>query len=392
MQKTILLLLVLFSLNAFAKMQRHYLAHSNYYGYLDGERQGSLGSRGINVDVDDEGNIYYLQANVYGNLRCIQTNGRVVTITGNEYYLPDYNLSEGPAVSLATLSRQRSYMYDQTGVSFVVLGVPGKGEGHGVIYAATPKGELVKIWKRADNGRWWFKRVAGGGANAGPATKGDTISGKALKKVLAVRYGPQGSIMVFANAGFFRLDTATNLLTCVCGRNDWYQKGTVIAGFPDAGNLDSPGEAYMDTAGTMYFNWYQCVGGAIVSVTPPHDSIKLIFKNPSGGLMDGPLPGAAMFCAPQIRNLRNNAKFQSPGVLYPGSQDDGLHRILNDRLSSMNLDGEWRENRKMVNWVYLDFSPGPNNTAFTGYSYTGLSYDIRLYQITGFDGAKPTVP
>lgn len=373
-------------------LHREYFAHCNYWGYLDGQRQGSLGGRGINADVDAEGNVYYLQANYYGNIRCVLTNGRVITITGNEYYLPDFSLTEGPASALAPLG-PRIYIYAAPEVTFMIVGVPVKGEGHGAIYARTQKGEIVKIWKRADNGRWWFKRVVGGGPSVAPTTHGSVISGLSITKANSVMSGPHRSIIVFANSGLFRLDTASGQLTCLCGKNDYFDAGRAL--ISASLSADSPpNEAYVDSLGAFYINWYSPAIGGTVRVSPGLDSITLFCKD-NGDQKDGPVETAGFFCGPQVRGNRNMCMFLPAACMTNGSQDEAsLRRIYQGRISTLCLDGEWREfpggpGTGYCNWFYLDVTPGPNNTAYTGYMYS-LTHDLRLYKITDLDFSKPT--
>jgi hypothetical protein len=323
-------------------------------------------------------------------------NGRVITITGNEYYLPDYNLTEGPASALATLG-PRIYIFAAPLVSFMIQGVPVKGEGHGAIYAHTMKDEIVKIWKRADNGRWWFKRVIGGGGSVAPASHGGVIAGLSLNKAKSVMSGPHRSVMVFANSGLFQFDTGTGQLTCLCGQDDYSTVGRALIS-PSLSVLSFPNEAYVDSVGAFYFNWYSASVGGTVRVTPGLDSITLFCKD-NGDEIDGPVETAGFFCGPQVRSHRNMCMFMPAGLMTNGSQDENvLRRVYNKRISTLCLDGEWREfagsseapNHNGCKWFYLDVTPGPSNTAFTAYMYTGLTWDLRFYKVTGVDLGKST--
>lgn len=78
--------------------QREHFAFCNLFEYLDGSKLEAMSGKSPNLAWDERGNIYFFATFWYGAIRCcIWTDGRIVTITGNDYWTPHLNLREGPA-------------------------------------------------------------------------------------------------------------------------------------------------------------------------------------------------------------------------------------------------------------------------------------------------------
>ncbi len=376
-----LILLLIFSTLANAEPRREHFANCNIWGYLDGPRKEAMATRNLRIAVDSDSNVWYLNSYIYGNLRCITKEGRVITITGNDYWLSDNRITEGPASAMNALG-VRSYSYGLPDGFFVVYGAPLKGEAYGCIYSKTEKGEIVKIWKNsAQHGRWWFKRVVGGGAAAWPLLRGQKIAGTAARAISNIQVGVNDELIVFAGKGFFRFDTATKELTCIAGFDDYKDKIPKTT----SGNYPSPTEAFVDAESAFYVSYYYSdspsEGVSIWRISPALDTAVKI-------------AGAYGCCGPHMRPHRHNAKILPAGIILPSDHDKNtLRRAENGVYTHLCFDGEWRvSTTTAVPWAHFDFSVGPDGTGYSAYLGADFWGDFRMYKITGIDYGKPSVP
>ncbi len=378
--------------------RREHFAFLNVYEYLDGPRLEAMSGKSPNISWDDEGNMYFFSTLWYGAIRCIRTDGRVVTISGNDYWMPVLPLTEGPASALPHPAggTAKNYSYPSGGIA--VQGMPDQGADKGCIYVAAASGGVDRVFRNKDHGgRWWFQRIMGTGKAPVPRKRGTSVAAMdvALGWVSRLEIGRNGKLQVFAKGSF--LEYENGQLVCLLGPDDYLGKGGEGPKAPcSEGYLGSDGSFYL---GTYYDGeGYGGKGTAIYRVMVSSDGIKVepLAKSQRGVQGGDAMTEAGWHCGPHLAAGWNEARYQPPGVLLTSSHDEAaLRRIMDGRSAMLCNDGEWRElvgnrNRNTPLWFHM-WRIGPNGTGYQIYSGGDWFSDQRLYRITGIDYARPTV-
>ena len=378
--------------------KREHFAFINQLGYLDGPRREAQAGKVPRLGVDAKGDLYFFSAHFYGALRWIQPDGRIVTISGNDYWNSDIKLAEGPASCLGNPYGIRGVSFGLPTGTLVVEGVPDEGAEKGCIYTTDPYKNVVRVFRNKDKeDRWWFERVAGGGKAPTPAKRGEAVAAKEVgfQRMPRLQHDKDGKLVVFVDSGFYHLEHGK--LTCLLGPADYGAKGPKNT---KTKKVVPVLEGFMGGDGSFYLGYYYSGGGgdgaaiaAIWRVSPDGTRVEPYARDTKKGLTmeDGPALSAGFACGPHMWMI-NNARYQPPDILFTSAHDESmLRRVRDGRVSSLCKDGEWRElgNRAKERFVgALTWSIGPNGTVYqTQHSFR----DIRTWLVTGIDFDKPTV-
>jgi hypothetical protein len=365
------------------------------YGfYLDGPRLEAGWSRELSAAFDEKGNLYV--GDMYGeNLRVIRRDGRVVTLTGDNYFNHGLNADEGPACQLNISSGRGGY----SSLSTAVRGVPLAGKG--AIYLAFDR-SVFKIWRSAErNGRWWFERIAGSVRPGAKAISGTGQSGKALDAALSgptVQCLADGTLLIGTYSHVYRYEAGK--LTCILSPEDYGREITVgVRKVKPAGWGGIGGQIHLhEPSGSFLLVGY----GVIWRYRPETKSVEHFLGTDQGregmapGLDgkrytgDGPTIGAQWHCGPRMpKSLPTR-----PEVFFPTAADHlEVRRVCRQRQSTLCKDGKWRELpglhppealRIGKSWLVLD----DGKTICRTYGYF---CDTRIVRIRGLDLASPTV-
>jgi len=379
--------------------QREHFAFCNCFEYLDGPRLEAMSGRSPNLAWDERGNIYFFATFWYGAIRCIRTDGRVVTIAGNDYWTPDLNLSEGPASAFPspTGGSGTNFSYPSGGIA--VQGAPDEGEDKGCIYVASHHGGIYRIFRnKSKNNRWWFAQAIGFGKAAVPRKRGETVAAKSvnLSYVSNLQIGLNGRLQLFVKGSF--LEYHDGKLTCLLGPEDYVGKAD------NGGPRQSCSEGYLAGDGSFYLGTYYdgegygSRGVAIYRAKLANGIVKVepVAKAQSSQPRDGnALTEAGWFCGPHFAFGRNEARYQPPNVVFTSSHDEAtLRRILDGRSATLCSDGQWREvtkgDPKTTPWWFHMCRIGPDGTFYQIYRGGDWGTDQRMYRITGIDSTRPT--
>jgi hypothetical protein len=311
-------------------------AFVNSAGRLDGPRREAMGNAG-GAGVDDAGNLYSSGG------RVIRVDGMVETVWGDNFNFSPLGLDEGPACWMKTQPARKVGWSSQGRIS--VQGLPLEGGDKGAIFLAASNPDLVyRIWKNKDKGgRWWFKRVAGGGSAAPPA------SGKSAPALEVKLAGPMlirsYDQYVYLRAGdathsnVYRYDDKKGELTGLLDAADYRDK-------LDKNRNGSPARAehvIVGTDGTIYLGCSVGEGNRpVYKVSADRSKLEKIvygrgynFGNPG---FDGPALRTTYFDGPIL------IEYNPPDTLFMTAVDDSyLRRYKDGRVSSLCGDGEWRE-------------------------------------------------
>ena len=371
------------------------------YEYLDGPRLEAMGGKSSNLAWDDKGNMYFFSSFGYGAIRCCRTDGRIVTISGNDYWNPTEYLPEGPASSLGAPTGGRGYHYSYATGDIAVQGIPEDGEDKGCIYVSGGIKGFVRVFRnKAKGNRWWFERIAGAGKAKAPTKRGQSVVAKdvALGRVHYLQFDLDEKLWLFAKGAFFHYKDGE--LTCILGPDDYLGKG-------GPGPEKPCKEGYMGGDGSFYLGTYLtgegygATGTAVYRVTiSPDEVIKVVpyaRAQKRGVVLDGDaMTEASWHCGPHFAPGWNATRYQPANVLIVSANDEAaLRRIVDGRTSTLCNDGEWRElvgkRTKTAPLWFHGWRIGPNSTGYQFYSGGDWAGECRLYRITGFDLSKPTV-
>jgi hypothetical protein len=325
-------------------------------------------------------------------------DGRMMTIAGNDYWNPVLGLSEGPAAFMRSASHCLGHGY--SGSNMVALGVPHEG-GEQDYLAVAVGGQVFKVWKNAEKGgRWWFRRIAGGGKQDLPTVRGQSIPALDAKSAVRVHAGKDGALYVNGGRGAFRLDNGT--LTCVLGFDDYKD----MAPKTQRGDPAPADKILAAGNGDFYVQFPSSAqpGTTIYRIPPDFSScepyVGIVGSQHGGGpapdgkhYFDGPGWGAQFFCGPFLKFSMLDYRYLPPDIVMLHTADDHwMRRARDGRVSTLCADGRWREldKRPDVKGSFAAFRswiPGPKGTVYQIYC---TSRDIRYWRLTGIDCAQPT--
>ncbi len=365
------------------------------YGfYLDGPRLEAGWSRSLSFTLDGAGNIY--TGDMYGeNLRAIRTDGRVITITGDNYFNHGLNADEGPAAQLNISSGRGGY----SSLSTAIRGVPLEGAGE--IYLAFARG-VFKVWKNPkQNGRWWFERIAGSTRRGARTIAKTGESRDALKAELSgprVQVLSDETLLVSTYAHVYHYEAGK--LTCVLSPDDYSKEITVgvtkvkptgWAGIGGVIRYHEPSESYFIVGyGVIWRYWpktkrvehFLGVDQGREGAGPGLDG-----KKYTG---DGPTIGAQWHCGPRLPRFLAT----KPEFFFPTAADHlEVRRVTSGRQSTLCIDGRWRELPGMHPRDVLKIGKGWTvlEDGKTIYRTYGRFLDTRIMRIIGLDLTSPTV-
>jgi len=378
--------------------KKELFAFVNQYEYLDGPRLEAMTGRAPKISWDEKGNLYFFPSYWYGAIRCIRTDGRIVPITGNDYWTLTLPLEEGPASTLGNPTGIRGFSYGIGTGCLAVQGAPIEGEEAGCVYVSHVHDGVVRVFRnKAKENRWWFERVAGGGKGGIPSKRGQSVAAKDVKlgQVGNLQVGRDGKLWIFVKGTFLQYENGK--LTCLLGIEDYGAKGPKRKGQPEA-----PAQGYIDGDGFFYMGTYFSGSGyggkapAIWRVSPDGAKVEPLAHS-HGSTRDGDaMKEAAWHCGPHFNFGRNDGRYQPPGILFTSCHDEAaLRRIMGGRVSTLCKDGEWREikgkGKKEAYVWFQTWQPGPDGASYEVDSGGDWRNDCRLYRITNIDYAKPTV-
>lgn len=349
-------------------------------GYLDGPRTEAM-NQGYTVGTcDDDGNLYaWSLGGGYSHcgLRALQgvmAAGRVIHISGNDYFQYDLGLAEGPASCLPPVSQA------------VAVGQPAEGKGCFYVHAG---GRLVKLWKNPDkNGRWWFKTVFSG-SKPPPTTRG----AKAPAADLGMNPGNmqvdrEGALYFSLGGNHYAYDDQSRTVTCILTRDELPKdkNGQPMADWGFGGVIrDDNGCFYVSEYNNLKESWRIPAGGGKAE---PY--VRARYGNDS---RDGPALFTGWFCGPHFNAAVNPMRFLPPDCLLITCHDESwLRRVRGGRVSTLCADGEWRELEKNARgqapgW-FRNYVPGPN--AVFGW-VDAFRPHARVWRVPNVDLSKPTV-
>jgi RNA polymerase sigma factor (sigma-70 family) len=367
-------------------------------GYLNGPRKEAMDHRaGFGpAEADAKGNIYGMGSWGGVLIRCIRADGQVETITGEDYYMADFKLTEGPASALGTPPRSFTYGLNAF-AGLLVEGVPSEGEGKGQLLCIM-NNQVFKVWKNAEKGnRWWFKRIIGGGKTKLPQARGQSVP--ALDAELAIsgcQLDKEHKLVIWTTAGSgYRYDGEK--LNCFLSKADYQDKALKTKNGPVG-----PGQFFLAADGAVYLGYYFTSDAAfkgdvaaIWRLSPDGSKAEPFAKSSRTASWDGDaLTEAHFFCGPHFSAV--NSAFGPPEIFLTAAHDEAtVRRVMNGRTSRLCLDGEWREVPGQGGKLLL-FISGPGRAgpgAIYGSKGSGGSNhenDHRMYMVRGIDFSKPT--
>lgn len=314
--------------------------------YLDGPRLEAMLPYHRVGQCDVDGNLYLIPLMGFGSLRCARVDGRMQTIAGDNVWGTDLELDEGPAACLPNLLGDSSF--GSAGPPLCVRGRPLEGGEKGSIYvvaadtAASGRGIVYRIWKNGEQrGRWWFRRVAGGGTKPPPSEQGAEAPGRDVwlnRPRFTMDAGGSEKTYIVSEGNVWLLDDRSGAITCVLARRDYRDR---VKHWRKGAKLGPPDEVVIADDGTAYLNWYKgsYPNGMIYRVSADRRQVKLVvFNAQDKNKEDGPGVQTYWFGGPQMNG------YQPPDLIFAGAVDDRRIRRLKDgRIASLCRDGKWRE-------------------------------------------------
>jgi RNA polymerase sigma factor (sigma-70 family) len=306
-------------------------AFVNSAGRIDGPRQEAMGILPV-ADVDEAGNLY-------GGGRVVRVDGMVERIWGSDFsYVSPNGLEEGPACCF-TASGARNHGWSTQG-HLAVRGLPLEGGDKGAIFVpGSSPNVLYKVWKNKDKkDRWWFKRVAGGGAAALPGTGQSAPALSVSLPGYNFFRGHDGNLYVRSGTypKILRYDDAKGSLTCILSPEDYLNK-------LDKNRQGSPAGAetvLVGADGTIYLGCALGEGDRpIYRISADRSKFeKVVHGRGLSTGWDGPALKSGYFDGPIL------VEYSPPDTLFMTSVDDSqLRRYKDGRISTLCGDGEWRE-------------------------------------------------
>lgn len=379
---------------------KEHFAFAGQQGYLDGPRREAFAGRDARPAFDDQGNIYFFTAFGWGAIRCIRTDGQIVTVTGNDYFTSDLKLVSGPASAFGNPAGVRGFSFGTPSGWLAVAGTPDEGEDKGCIYASDPHAGVARIFRNRDKGnRWWFERIVGGGKERAPRKRGGVVDAReiGLRSVAGLQLNKDKKLCVLGDGSFLEYDGGK--LTCLLGPEDYgtsgpRQKNGEAAG-PSEGFIGGDGSFYL----SFYYSGYTTGSGGTASIwraSADGGKMEPFAKDNHNSHRDGDaMKDAGWHCGPHLCPHRNNIMFQPPGVVFTSTHDeDNIRRIRNGRVATLCVDGEWRENPgrgtppvKAGNQWYV----APDCAAVRSYSGGDFEWDCRMWMLRNIDWNKSTI-
>ncbi len=311
--------------------------------YLDGPAKEAFLMMHKGCALDEEGNIFVKPAVGLGSIRCIRTDGQMVTITGGDRWCGNLGLDEGPAAFMPDLCGAVGTKGGYGGAGggwFNVSGAPWKGEEHGCLYAGIG-GYPHKIFKNKEkNGRWWFKRI-GTGDKPLPTTVGGAVKIDGVNLLGVTFSGAQ-----FAHKGnLYRVDSAKGEIACVLAAADYGEHVPSMkkAGRMNVGDSMGPAEgAGMAPDGTMFIKYYKTSypHGRIFRVSPDRSKVEEIVRSTGKGVrnQDGSGINTRWHCGPN-----GFVPYAGDCILVNAIDSNRVRRWMGGRTAHLCNDGEWRE-------------------------------------------------
>jgi hypothetical protein len=238
--------------------------------------------------------------------------------------------------------------------------------------------------------------VAGGGGKGLPAVRGQSVPAmEAGMRIFMAQTIPNDRIVLFANGGFYEFKDGN--LTCLLAASDYKDAAAKYKGAPTEATL-----GLMGGDGTFYVGFYYGAGKLIVRISADGGKAEPYVQDTTNSRKDGPAMKSGFFCGPHLVTNRSDCRFIAPDIVIPSTHDDSdCRRVKDGRVSTLCMDGEWREvvgkgsNRPGPQdpaWWFRAFSAGPDGTVFTygADMKNNASWSI-LNRVTGIDWGKPTV-
>lgn len=381
---------------------KEHFAFTRTMEYLDGPRREAMAGRDTRSAFDDRGNVYFYSGFGWGAIRCIRTDGRVVTITGNDYFTSDHNLAEGPASAFGNPTGVRGFSFGIPSGWMVAVGVPDEGEDKGCLYASDPHGGVARIFRnKAKGNRWWFERIIGGGAAKAPTKRGAIVGAKdvGFQRITNVQLDKERRLCIIGDGSVFVY--ADGKLNCLLGPNDYTPFGPKASDgkpeIPAQGFIGGDGSIYLCT----YYNGsgYAGKGPSIWRISSDATKVEPIVRDnsPKFGVGKGgdAMTEATWNCGPHLSPNRNGDVHQPAGTIFPSTHDeDTVRRVMNGRVSILCADGEWRENPARDTPVLhagAQWHFGPKGMLVRTYSGGDFELDNRMWFYRSVDWARPTL-
>jgi hypothetical protein len=364
--------------------------------YLDGPNLEALGTgHGALPAVDREGNIFFILKYSTSMIRCIRADGRTETIAGDDRWPGNFDVDEGPAAYFPNRwDGPRAGNYCIPGAILTIYGLPLKGEDYGRIYFHWRGSSPYKIFKnKAKNERWWFKRLGKPGGPKPPTTPGQTVK---LEDVDLTDARIRNGIVVW-HGNVYTFDEAKGEMTCSFTLADYEPKVLEFLGRP--GKPIGEPEHYICTDdGSVYllYFWKSYPSGEIFRMSPDRKKFEHIISDVThkppwkGTIRSSNFDGHGLIttwhCGPADITFSGN-------VLFTYSIDSTvIRRWVNGRVSSLCMDGEWRENPGRAGGGVVGagyYQPVPSGRYI--YIFSGVENGNSLcYRFGPVDFAKPT--
>lgn len=366
---------------------------------LDGPSLEALAPTSYKLMANDaDGNVFFLWKYSTSWIRCVRADGQVESIAGDDHWSVNLNLTEGPAAYIPNWGiRPTAGANVIPGAALTVYGRPLRGEEHGSIYVFWPRQSPYKVFRnKAKDNRWWFRRVG----MPGKATPPTELGKSALIHETDMTDARIGNGWIEWRGHMYDFDEPKGKITCVLTLKDYERQVEAALSHwhnkKEGRSIGAPEFLQRADDGTFYLIYYHKTypAGQVFRISADRKQCEHIvahrgdLKAPNN--LDGPGLVTTWHCGPAMIQVTGNSLFLS------AIDSNTVRRWKDGRVSTLCLDGEWRE--------FPTAAKNPGMVRFNGYvpAQYGLPYvyifypgedtfgDIRAFRFGPVDFQKPT--